>query len=624
MAVGDPKLLFRGSFDAGVVRDTGRYAIPANGVYDARDFLLHRPGIAEKRGGWRRHSALVAQTYFSWLPEQPFSLADQISADGRVWTVSAPPEGGSTAAIEPNWASVTVVGNTISDGDLTWELVGDAGGLSVAAVGTIHIPTRVVAVGDDNNAYDVTSEASPQADIIGACYTPAENPPLYVDRLIFTDPTSANPPKKVYYDTGMSAMTVADLGGTPPAAGRSIVHASRIVLGRGTLADGTLQRAWFAPLPDVEATWDTTNSYLDFSNELIGFASCSGVLLGFSPIAIERVLGGVPPGVTGENMELQPLAGVGCLDARSIVHLDQSVVFAGQEGVWITNGAGVQSLTQGRVQTYWESLFEPAEIRQIVGGLLTRQFYLLSVLGDNNTGVETLLCHLPSRTWMRVNNIAARMFAQGRDEQENLELYMAAAAEGYVEKLSSILRPTWANRSDGDGTAVEPLIEVTYGDAGVLKEFLQGRVSATMTFESTDLWSAETVYVEGSQVAAAGQVFQVSAVTDDATSGTDEPDWATAPDVGDTVVDNNVTWTNMGPQLVVSVAQGVTPGSFTDALTVYADADGRSRRNVFPRMYSAPTQAQTVRLTQVGASSTTEVHGIELDVVQKPAQLEGE
>lgn len=35
----------------GIVRDAPRVAIPANGVYDAADFLLHQVGIAIKRGG---------------------------------------------------------------------------------------------------------------------------------------------------------------------------------------------------------------------------------------------------------------------------------------------------------------------------------------------------------------------------------------------------------------------------------------------------------------------------------------------------------------------------------------------------------------------------------------------
>src|SRR5262245_24034552 len=68
---------------------------------------------------------------------------------------------------------------------------------SVSAVATIHLPTRIVAVAG-GNLYDVTSEGSPEALLVGACYSPGENPPQYVDRLIFCHADSTAAPKKVY------------------------------------------------------------------------------------------------------------------------------------------------------------------------------------------------------------------------------------------------------------------------------------------------------------------------------------------------------------------------------------------------------------------------------------------
>ncbi len=122
-------VLIEQTFSRGIVRDVARHGIPAGGFYDSTDYLVERPGLLYKRGGWFRHSAAL---------------------------------GAST---------------------------------SVPAVATIHIPTRVVAVGSDGTLYDVTSEGSPQADAVGTCPAPGENPPLYAGTfLIFCDPTSADPP----------------------------------------------------------------------------------------------------------------------------------------------------------------------------------------------------------------------------------------------------------------------------------------------------------------------------------------------------------------------------------------------------------------------------------------------
>ena len=40
-----------GDWSKGIVRDSPRSALPANAVYDSTDFLLHQPGLAQKRGG---------------------------------------------------------------------------------------------------------------------------------------------------------------------------------------------------------------------------------------------------------------------------------------------------------------------------------------------------------------------------------------------------------------------------------------------------------------------------------------------------------------------------------------------------------------------------------------------
>ncbi len=406
--------LFAGSFHRGVIADTMPHLLPPGAVADANNMLLHVPGVATKRGGYERHSAEIG-----------------------------------------------------------------SGLDSVAAVATIHIPTRVVAVAD-GNLYDVTSENSPQADLIDACYTPRENPPLYVDRLVFCDPAAAAEPLKVYWDTGTSAIVVAPLfSNSPPTAMHSVIWNGIVVLGRD---DTYLNRVWWWPDPDLEPDIDTAEVFNDFTNEVTGLAACSGTLLVFSPVSIERVLGSVPYGRPGSDLVPQPFAAVGTTDARSIVHVDEAVVFADKTGVWVTNGSGgPDSLTRRRdgsgIQKRWEALFEPGEIRQLIGGLLDRDHYKIDILDADNSGLASFLCYLPTGAWQPVSNSYARMYAQGRDENEYIELYAADAVAPYVEKLGSMLRPSWDVRNDGDGTVVEGYVDVVFGDAGPLKKMDGGRVT---------------------------------------------------------------------------------------------------------------------------------------------------
>ena len=487
------RTLVEQQWSRGIVRDRPRASIPDGGIYDCTDMLVEQPGKAYKRGGWERHSAAI---------------------------------GSET---------------------------------SVAAVATIHLPTRVVAVAG-GNLYDVTSETSPIATLVGACHAPGENPPQYVDRLIFCHADSSAPPKKVYTTGGGGTVTVANLGGSPPSAAHSTVYASRIVLGRGdgVSVETNRNRLWFSPAPDVEATWNTTDSWIDTTYEITGLATVQGTLLIFSPTHVERILGDTPPGGVDDastNMQLQPAAGVGCLDARSIVDVGGEILFAGEEGVWATNGSGARSLIrrddQSGIQTYWRSLFPSNEVRQVVGGLMRKDFYILCILDASNAPVDTLTCHLPTQAWTRLTNVVSRMFAQGRTEDESMELFSAAAGEGYVHRMHSMLTPTAAFKNDGNGTAVAPTFtfRTAEGRPG-LKAWGHGRLSYDLRDEDSD-----------------------------------------------------------DPTLEVQVASGVEAPTFATAATLTETADEQRKRfNV-----NRDAQAVTVSLTQSGPSAKTELYALELE-----------
>lgn len=439
------------NFSRGIVRDSARSLIPEGGVYDAVDFMLEQPGRAYKRGGWVKHSAA--------LPAAP------------------------------------------------------------SMVGTIHIPTRVVAI-SNNDLYDVTSETGPQATLVGTVgFSPRENSPIYVGKMILCDGEIAQRPKKVHTTGPTGAVTLSPLGGNPPYAAHSTVYASRIVLARGSentagfnYSDAPQKnRVWFSELPDVEATWDYATKYIDTTYEITGLASIQGVLLIFSPHFCERLIGGVPPGVPTEpdgtdlsgNMELQPVGGVGCVDARSIVTLDNQIIFGSQEGIFSTNGVGFVNLMENEehsgILSFWRSLFAESTVRSVVCGMLNRDYLFVSTHSTDGSDFN-FICYLPTKTWVRTKNTTVNMFASGATEQETSEMYGAMRVTPYVGKFSPVLKPTVSNSNDGDpgGIAVEPTLETRmFGSGPGLKAFAFARMTYDMrAATSTTLAVSQAVGLE--------------------------------------------------------------------------------------------------------------------------------
>jgi len=469
------------AFTNGIVRDTARHAIPPGGVYNAVDYLFDRPGVAYKRGG----------TAF-----QSSELTDE-----TILVAVAAPE-------FPGDPRVVVIGSD----------------------------------GTDRTLYDVTGDtAESGVDINGA--QPTENPPLYVDKLIVTDGLDAESdgfyvPQKVYLDTG--AVAVADLGGSPPNARCSCVHLSYLVLANGTDPnDGDAyrpNRLWFSPIPDIEETWDTATAYIDVPSPITGLASIQGMLIVFTRGTAWRILGNVPPGTTGENMELQPIGAMGCIDARSIVTMNGLVYFANENGVFYTNGAAPQSITHkngGSIGVLWEAAvdgYAPALGAVVCAGAWRNQFLFITVRhadDDPQTGARyQFLYHAPSGAWTTLaDGVTADMYATRF--APNGEIYAAcgdASDPVRLLRLSPLFDPSSTNSADANGEDVEPLLELRpfaaspslkafgFGHATVAVDSGAGMVVTRKRFDTGGDAEAMTVRIE--QVGASSQTEIVAVEMD--------------------------------------------------------------------------------------------------------------
>jgi hypothetical protein len=80
-------------FSKGIIRDSPRVSIPNGGVYDSTDFLLHQPGLAQKRGGTSYPGpALTAATYAAAVKYAEFPAGAKLVAvgdNGHLYTVTS-------------------------------------------------------------------------------------------------------------------------------------------------------------------------------------------------------------------------------------------------------------------------------------------------------------------------------------------------------------------------------------------------------------------------------------------------------------------------------------------------------------------------------------------------------
>ncbi len=219
------------------------------------------------------------------------------------------------------------------------------------------------------------------------------------------------------------------------------------------------QRAWFSNAGDP-STWDTTNSWIDLPGAVNGCQGIRNALLFFTADQVWRVRGDTPPQTTVVgNLVKDHLYDTGIIDERSIAVYGETVIWANSEGVWFTNGATVNSLTDaGGISTYYHSqIAANGGLAALAGGII-RSFYVLSITYGNNSN-ETLVCDLSSKGkyWIRLSNINAFMYAHRTDTSETLSFIDNTTGYAKVGELSSMWNT--GSTTDGNGTEVLPVIE---------------------------------------------------------------------------------------------------------------------------------------------------------------------
>ena len=270
--------------------------------------------------------------------------------------------------------------------------------------------------------------------------------------------------------------TVSTLAGGV-AISHTVAYKSRLV----AAAISPSNRLLFSPVPDVNATWDTANSWIDCDNQISGLAALNNALLVFSTGAMERIIGATPP--PNSDMDRAPVSNVGCTDCRSIVTESPYVYFANPQGVFLTNGSTPVSLTrEGGIANYWRSLFPgyvsaapvPTASSWTIASGFWRGFLFVSVLDGSRNLKACLMCNVAQRAWWRLTNINAACWTAALDGNE---LYYGDALTNQLVAMSGIFNPTAANKNDANLRPVTPLIEFRPIGQGVgVKSYAWGHV----------------------------------------------------------------------------------------------------------------------------------------------------
>jgi len=431
----------------GMVRDLPRNAIPNGGAYDLKDFFVEKPGMVYKRGGTSFLNTALG-TYVDVIAVG----APEFASSPRVWAVASDGSSGSYL-------------------------------------------------------YDVTT-GTPGSAINVNSAQPIENPSFYIDRQILTsNQPSTGPyygPQKIYLSGGV--LTVGLLGGSPPPAKYSCVHAGRLVLGNSFAYPG---RIWFSPDGDIEQPWDTANSWKDVGHLIMGLASIQGVLLVFSRGRCQRIIGDIPPahvdaaGNPSTNMVLEPLGDVGCIDARTICYANNLCYFANETGIYQTNGAGFDSLTQKAngtgISAFWQDTmrgFSPALGAVVSMGVYENRYLCVSVI--HNSGAKTqLMCYLPTNSWVQLAAPTnGTMYAASYAPTH--ELYIGSVLDTRVRKLSTMWQPSGTSKNDAEGTAVLPLLESRLISTSIgMKRYGFAHLSYDLRDAASDNPSLQTMVATG-------------------------------------------------------------------------------------------------------------------------------
>ena len=315
-----------------------------------------------------------------------------------------------------------------------------------------------LAVTSDGHVYKFTDNTDSD---IGTAFAVAQNPFVHrsgANWMVVIPAADGTTAPKSYDGT-----TFQTLAGTPPKAIYGATWEDYALLANGTVGSTRyVGRLWFGPVGDAAGTWDTTNSWWDFNQPIVGVAVIRNGIFVFHPRSTSRLRGDTPPtSTTVSNLiEDHPFSGdsaVGCLDARSICHYGDNLIWADFTGVYMTDGVAIKNLTsEGGISAYWRGNLVNYTTGYTVAAGVYKDVYVVSILDASRTFVDCLCYDLLRGIWYRFSHMPGLCFMHIPGVTAD-KTYMGLASAGRVASIENVFHDQ--NASDADGTAIQPYFE---------------------------------------------------------------------------------------------------------------------------------------------------------------------
>lgn len=286
---------------------------------------------------------------------------------------------------------------------------------------------------------------------IGGSQAPIQNPVFHNDLVLI--PNSAGVGGIIKYDgTNINSLSAS----SPTATYLAVWKDYTVAAGSAAIPD----RVWFSAPGDPTETWATDSDYQDFTYPVRGLAALRNVILVFHDSTTSRMRGSIPP-ADGDMVTDDPAFQVGCIDARSIATWNESVIWCGTDGVYVSDGISFTDLTQrGGMVSYWrDELFRNYQADWVVSGGVYRNYYFISVVDESSQvskGFWTI--DLTTGAWYEHSGLTARSFWNAQATIDELysgsfEPYAGSAGTGTdVHAFSTLWDETVT--TDFRGTAI--------------------------------------------------------------------------------------------------------------------------------------------------------------------------
>lgn len=320
-------------------------------------------------------------------------------------------------------------------------------------------------IDDQNEAWRFTDNASTDE---GSTVSVAQNPVVHrsgADWVVVIPADDGTTAPQSWTGPG----SIGVLSATAPAAIYAAVWEDRTLLANGTSdAVRYVSRLWFGPVGDAAGVWDVESAWVDFNLPIVGLAVLRNAILVFHSRSADRIRGTSPPFtpdiaatpdeviVAEGDLTVDRPFDVGCIDARSIVEYQDTVIWADFTGVYQSDGVAIKNLTEeGGIQAYWHGNLINYDGYHVTAGLF-KDTYIVTVLDGDRAEIDCLAYDLTRGHWYRFTNFPSLTFMRvpGASAEKT---YMGLATQARVANLEGVFHDQIP--ADADGTGIEPMLE---------------------------------------------------------------------------------------------------------------------------------------------------------------------